>query len=134
MSHQKKESSRRLLTRQRFHIADRHPPEPPRKERTLEAILSDILREEPSAANCPEEIVERWPLVAGEQIAKHTTPSGLRNGVLTVDADHPGWLTEIRRLPKERLLKKIQSIQNIPDVTELRFRLDPVIRTGRKRA
>ncbi len=133
MSTQKKDPSLWLLTRQRFHIADRYPPAVPRKEREIGAILSDVLKEKPSTDECPEAIKERWPLIAGDQIARHTTPSAWRNGVLTVDADHPGWLAEIRRLPKERLLKKIQSIQNIPDITDLRFRLDPAIRTKGRR-
>lgn len=133
MANQKKDPSHWLLTRQRFHIADPRPHTPPRDAREIETILSDILQMEPLAEKRPKAIEERWPLIVGQQIAKHTTPSGLRNGVLTVDADHPGWLTEIRRLPKEQLLKKILSIQGIQDITDLRFRLDPAIRTWGKR-
>ena len=134
MSNKKKDFSHWLLTRQRFQIADRRPPCPPREERDIGTILSDILQTEPPAAKHPEAIEQRWPLIVGEQIARHTTPSGLRHGVLTVDADHPGWLAEVRRLPKERLLKKILSVQGLPNITDLRFRLDPAIRPRRKRA
>lgn len=133
MANQKQESLHWLLTRQRFHIMDQRPPIKSRDEREIGSILSDILKLEPSAEQLPEAIVERWPLIAGKQIAEHTTPSGIRNGVLTIDADHPGWLAEIQRLPNDRLLKKILSVQGIPKITDLRFRLDPSIRTWKKR-
>ncbi|MBL7011862.1 MAG: DUF721 domain-containing protein [Kiritimatiellales bacterium] len=122
------------LTRERFHIADYRPPAPLRDEREIGAILSDILQTEPPAEQPPPmALVERWGLITGEQIAKHTAPSSLRNGVLSVYADHPGWLTEIRRLPKEHLLKKVMSIPGIPEITDIRFLLDPSIRTWKNR-
>jgi predicted nucleic acid-binding Zn ribbon protein len=133
MANQKPDSLHWLVTRQRFHITDPRPPIKSRDEREIGDILSDILKLEPSTKQLPNAVLERWPLIAGKQIAEHTTPSGIRNGVLTIHADHPGWLAEIKRLPKDRLLKKMQSVQGIPDITDLRFQLDPSIRTWNKR-
>lgn len=129
MTNRKKALSDWLLTRQRFHITDSVPPAPRREERTISTILSDILQNQQPVQTRPETLVQRWPLIVGEQIARHTSPSSLRHGVLTVDADHPGWLAEIRRLPKEHLLKKIMAVPNIPDTADIRFRLDPSIQT-----
>jgi len=134
MANKKKEWSKWQLTRQRFHIMDRRPPAPLRDEREIGTILSDILQTERPVETLPEMLTERWSLITGEQIAKHTTPSSLRNGVLTVYADHPGWLAEIRRLPKKHLLKKAMAIPSIPEITDIRFQLDPSIRTWKNRS
>lgn len=117
------------LTRERFHIAEYRPPSSVRDERKIGTILSDILQDEPPAQKLPEALTERWGLITGEQIAKHTAPASLRNGLLYVYADHPGWLSEIRRLPKKHLLKKAMSIPGIPEIKDIRFQLDPSIRT-----
>jgi len=134
MNRRNRNRTRWQLTRERFHIADYRPPAPLRDERSIGAILSDVLQTEPSTEQAlPAALVERWSLIAGEQIAKHTSPSSLRKDVLYVYADHPGWLAEIRRLPKKHLLKKIMSIPSIPEITDVRFQLDPSIRTWKNR-
>jgi predicted nucleic acid-binding Zn ribbon protein len=127
-----KKSSDWMLTRQRFQITDPQPPAPRHEERSIGSILADILQDEPPAESLPEILKDRWHLIVGEQIAKHTGPSSLSHGVLTIDADHPGWLAEVRRLPKPHLLKKMMSIPNIPDISDTRFRLDPVIQTKKR--
>lgn len=121
------------LSRERLHIEDRNPPPEQRSERSIGDILSDILKNNPADdVILPEILVERWPVVAGEQLAKHSAPAYLKNGVLYLYADHPGWLTELRRIPKPHLLKKISSIPDGPEVKDIRFQLDPAIRTFRK--
>lgn len=93
-------------------------------------ILSDILQSEPSAEPLPQALLDRWPLIAGAQVASHTTPARLRNKVLYVYANHPGWLTEVRRLPKAHLLRKIASIPGVKEISDIRFQLDPDLRSG----
>jgi predicted nucleic acid-binding Zn ribbon protein len=129
MANHKKQWSDWLLTRERFHIADRRPPSSCREERSIGTILSDVLKIEPVEEALPQVLIDRWPIVIGVQIAKHTSPARFRNGILYVYADHPGWLTEIRRLPKTHLLKKIASIPDVPEITDIRFQLDPTLRT-----
>ncbi len=129
MANQNKELSRWLLTRQRFHIADYRPPVPPREERSIGTILTGILQTEPVEDELPQVLKDRWELITGGQVAKHTTPVQIRNGVLHVHADHPGWLSEIRRLPKAHLLKKLAAIPEAPAITDIRFYLDPALRT-----
>lgn len=121
------------LSRERFRIEDRLPPPERHPERRISDILTEMLRkDEPEAVVLPEVIAERWPVIAGEQLASHVCPSHLKNGVLYLQADHPGWLAELRRLPKAGLLKKISSIPDIPEISDIRFQLDPAIRPGRK--
>ncbi len=121
------------LDRERFCIEDRFPPPERRPERRISDILTGLLqKDETEAVVLPEVIAERWPVIAGDQLASHVRPSHLKNGVLYLQADHPGWLAELRRLPKAGLLKKISSIPDVPEIKDIRFQLDPAIRTGRK--
>ena len=117
------------LMRERFQITDRFPPCRHREERNINAILSGIIQEEPEPEVLPKTIETHWNIIAGDQIAQHTHPSYLRNGILYIYADHPGWLAEIRRLPKNYLLKKIASVSPSQEISEIRFQLDPTIRT-----
>lgn len=121
------------LDRERFRIEDRFPPPDRHPERRISDILTGLLRkDETENIVLPEVIAERWPVIAGEQLASHVRPSHLKNGILYLQADHPGWLAELRRLPKAGLLKKFAAIPDIQEIKDIRFQLDPAIRTGRK--
>lgn len=121
------------LARERFRLANPFPPPEQRPEKCIGDILAGILRKDESeTVSLPDKITERWPVVAGEQLAQHTRPAHLKNGILYINADHPGWLTELRRLPKAHMLKKIASIPDLPEIKDIRFQLDPVIRSFRK--
>jgi len=120
------------LTRERLRISDPFPPRARRTEKSIGSILSEIQGLEPVVDTRPEMLEVRWAAIAGDQIAQHTYPAHIRGSLLYVYADHPGWLTEIRRLPTQHLLKKISAIPNAPEIKEIRFQLDPSIRTYRK--
>lgn len=136
MSSKKNKQTAWQLTRERFQIATHRPPKPFRAERGIGDILSDIQQETAAQPKIPPALIERWPLIVGQQIAKHTYPAVLRGGLLYVYADHTGWLSEVRRVPKNHLLKKISSIQGIQPIKQIRFQLDPDIRSffGDKRS
>jgi len=119
------------LSRERFHISAPFPPRAVRSERKIGAILSEIQGQESTPNTLPEALETRWSVIVGEQIAQHTRPAHLKGTLLYIYADHPGWLTEIRRLPTKHLLKKIETIPDTPEIKEIRFQLDPAIRTYR---
>jgi len=121
------------LTRERFKIPDRFPPAPLREEKEIKTILSQLLKTEPPEKVLPNALAERWKIITGEQLGQHCAPVSLKNRVLYIHVDHPGWLSEIRRLPKDHLLKKISSIPDLPEITDLRFILDPAIRTWKNK-
>lgn len=124
------ERYRWLRTRERFQIADPNPSPPVRPERMIGEILCDMLKgEKTDSEDVPDELLARWPAVAGPQLAKHTRPAFLKKNALVVYADHPGWLNEIRRLPKAHFLKKLCGPSGQPIIQEIRFELDPEIRT-----
>lgn len=121
------------LARERFRLENPYPPPEQRPEKCIRDILSELLKsDETETVSLPEKITDRWPVIAGEQLAKHTRPAYLKNGILHITADHPGWLAELRRLPKTLMLKKIGSIPDIPEIKDIRFQLDPAVRSCRK--
>jgi predicted nucleic acid-binding Zn ribbon protein len=121
------------LARERFHLEEPCPPPELRPEKPINAILAGILdQNESDAPVLPEKIADLWPTIAGEQLKKHTRPSHLKNGILYVNADHPGWLAELRRVPRAHLLKKISLISQLPEIKDIRFQLEPDILTFRR--
>ena len=116
------------LARERFRLEDSDPPSERRPERHIGSILAGILqKDETETVSLPDTIAVRWPVIVGEQLAQHTHPSHLKNGILYVHTDHPGWLTQLRRLPKAHILKKISSVPDIPEVKDIRFQLDSML-------
>ena len=121
------------VARERFHISDPFPPQGRREEKTIRDILGSILQKDEEASEIlPSVITDRWPLIAGEQLANHTRPAYLKNEILYIHADHPGWLAESRRLPKMNLLKKISLIPEFPKIKDIRFQLETSLRTHRQ--
>lgn len=128
-----KERLRWELQRERFQIEDPFPPKTRlRQERPLGKILAELVTKEiKTPEQLPTELIERWPLIAGHQLAQHIRPAHLQEGILYLYADHPGWLNEARRLPQGHLLKKIATVPGAPNITDLRFQLDPDMRPGK---
>ncbi|MBF0161033.1 MAG: DUF721 domain-containing protein [Magnetococcales bacterium] len=71
--------------------------------------------------NKAQRLRRAWNQAAGEQVALHSEPARLSNGVLTVRVDSPVWNSQLHHL-KGELLTKLQGL--LPDGTlrELRFR------------
>lgn len=120
------------LKRERFRLDAPFPPPEKRQEKPISEILANLLSEN-AAPPLPEIIDKCWPVIAGEQLSKHVRPSHLQSGVLYLHADHPGWLAEVKRLPKHQWLKKIRAIRDLPEIKDIRFQLDPLIRSPGQR-
>ena len=48
-----------------------------------------------------------WRRIAGEQIAAHSSVTDVRNGLVVVEADHPGWI-QLIQLHQERILLELR--------------------------
>ncbi len=68
----------------------------------------------------------RWPSAVGPQIAKHTRPIQVLDGVLWVEVDHPVWKSELhhrKRQILEQLNRKLEeSTPPQPPLPEVRSR------------
>ncbi len=65
-------------------------------------------------------VFAQWETVVGDQIAEHATPSSLREGVLTVEAESTAWATQLR-LVQAQLLAKIAAAVGDGVVRSLRI-------------
>jgi predicted nucleic acid-binding Zn ribbon protein len=64
-----------------------------------------------------------WPDIVGKDIATHAHPVSLRNKLLVVAVDHPGWLQELSRYHKPLLLQKVRDRIGKAAVKDIVFRI-----------
>jgi predicted nucleic acid-binding Zn ribbon protein len=64
-----------------------------------------------------------WSNIVGSDIARHSQPVSLRNGMLVVAVDHPVWLEDLTRYSKADILKKVQECVGKTAVRDIRFRI-----------
>jgi predicted nucleic acid-binding Zn ribbon protein len=67
-------------------------------------------------------LFEGWVELVGEQVAEHTLPKALRDGVLSVDVDDPAWANQLKYLEVD-LLGRIAAQLGEGVVTEIRWRV-----------
>ena len=51
------------------------------------------------------DLARRWATLVGDDVAAHSWPVSLRNGVLTLGTDHHAWASELRLLSGELLAR-----------------------------
>jgi predicted nucleic acid-binding Zn ribbon protein len=102
-----------------------------RDPQTLGSATQDVAKTRGWSGRVAEGTVfGRWPTVVGEQIAAHATPTGLREGVLSVTAESTAWATQLRMV-QAQLLAKIAAAVGDGVVTSLRI-VGPVAPSWRK--
>ena len=67
---------------------------------------------------------EKWEKTLGKVIATHTRPGLLSSKILTIFIDSSPWLSELRRMQKD-ILVKLQREFGADLITSLRLQLDP---------
>ena len=63
-----------------------------------------------------------WPELVGDSIAAHVRPLGLRNGVLHLEADEPGWATQLHFLGPD-VIRRVNEQVGSDLVNELAVRV-----------
>lgn len=63
-----------------------------------------------------------WEAIVGPQVAAHVRPRTLRDGVLVVVADQPGWATQLRFLETD-LLTRLRERLGTGAVTAIEVRV-----------
>ena len=61
-----------------------------------------------------------WSKIAGEDMVSHSSVKDLTNGILLVEADHPGWI-QLLQMRKKKILKNIHTFYPELDVISIRF-------------
>ncbi len=83
-------------------------------------------------------LFSRWEAVVGPEIAQHTEPRSVRDGVLVLVVDQPAWAAQLRYLVPE-LLARIRAGVPHSEVAEVQIRVaggaglsGGIARTGRR--
>ncbi|TFG81891.1 MAG: DUF721 domain-containing protein, partial [Spirochaetales bacterium] len=63
-----------------------------------------------------------WHKAAGDQLSAHSRPIDVRNGIVIVEADHPGWI-QLLQMKQEYLLTVIARNYPTLDIRGIAFRL-----------
>jgi hypothetical protein len=63
-----------------------------------------------------------WKSSAGDQLAAHSRPADVKNGIVIVEADHPGWI-QLLQLRQESLLAGIKKAFPELGIRGIAFRL-----------
>jgi predicted nucleic acid-binding Zn ribbon protein len=67
---------------------------------------------------------ERWPEVAGESLAAHTTLLRVRDGVIVVAVDDPAWASELRWMG-DTLAARAREVLGDASITGIEVRVRP---------
>ncbi len=54
----------------------------------------------------------RWAAIVGDEVAEHSQPVSLRDGVLTIQAESTAWATQLRLLQRQLLAKIAKGVGN----------------------
>ncbi len=66
-----------------------------------------------------ETVFSAWPDIAGKEISSHSRISDIKKELVTIEADHPGWV-QIIDFKKAQILKKINEKFPEKNIQEIR--------------
>jgi predicted nucleic acid-binding Zn ribbon protein len=102
-----------------------------RDPQPLGSVARDVAKKHGWSSRVAEGAVfGQWPSVVGQHIADHATPTGLRDGVLSVSAESTAWATQLRII-QAQVLAKIATAVGDGVVTALKI-TGPVAPSWRK--
>jgi predicted nucleic acid-binding Zn ribbon protein len=102
-----------------------------RDPQSLGSAVGDVAKKQGWSSRVAEGAVfGQWPSVVGHHIADHSTPTALRDGVLSVSAESTAWATQLRII-QNQVLAKIAAKVGDGVVTSLRI-TGPVAPSWRK--
>ena len=84
----------------------------------LQTVAGRLLNQPRSKA---QKLRQAWHQVVGPQVALHTEPARLANGILTVRVDSPVWNQQLHHL-KPELLEKLQNRLSPGMLRDINFR------------
>ena len=84
-------------------------------------ILGDFMRNlHLNMENGYSSVFKSWSSIAGEDMSSHSAIKDLTNGILLVEADHPGWI-QLLQMRKKKILKNVQKNYPELDIVDIRF-------------
>ena len=83
-------------------------------------ILADILGGIHFEGEAFVSFFNSWEKIAGTDISNHSHLSDLKNGILYVEVDHPGWM-QLIQLKKREILKKTRTMYPQLEIKDIRI-------------
>jgi predicted nucleic acid-binding Zn ribbon protein len=94
-------------------------------------LLREYLREKGWLGGNPyDQLFARWRQIVGDSMAAHARLVDVRNGILIVEVDHPGWL-QMFRLRQNALLEAARSVVPAVSLEGIRVRVGSQGAVGR---
>lgn len=91
---------------------------------TMDKLVPQVVKSMGLAERLQQsQVFYHWPDIVGKDIAAHAHPLSLRNKLLIVAVDHPGWLQELSRYHKPLLLQKVRDRIGKHAVRDIVFRI-----------
>jgi predicted nucleic acid-binding Zn ribbon protein len=114
------------MERERLHLQERRPPAGVADASTIGSILPLVMKQFGLGdQHWLETVAAEWPVVVGEDVAKHSRIGGFRDKNLTVFVDNTVWLSEFNRYGREKMLGNIQKRFGVDRIKSLKLLLDP---------
>jgi predicted nucleic acid-binding Zn ribbon protein len=93
----------------------------PRSFARIGEVLPAVLRDLGLQARFNErQVVEKWPSVAGPELARRARALRCENGTLVVRVDHGAWMQELHFIEKD-LVAKLRAVCPDVNLTRIRF-------------
>jgi predicted nucleic acid-binding Zn ribbon protein len=94
-------------------------PEPHALHDSLDAVVRGLRG---PGAGAVKGVFADWDEAVGARVAQHARPVALRDGVLVVEVDEPGWATQLRYL-QAAVLERLAEVAGPGAVTSLEVRV-----------
>jgi len=94
---------------------------PRRLDESINRILDDLGA---APVRQTDSLLSRWSEVVGEELAAHTTPLGVRHGVLLAEADDPAHASMLE-WQERQVIERLSAGLGPDVVTRLRVRVKP---------
>ena len=86
-------------------------------------LLREFLKQKGWLGGNPyDQLFSQWHLIVGDSLAVHARLVDVRNGILIVEVDHPGWL-QMFRLRQDALLEAARSAVPAVSLEGIRVRV-----------
>ena len=76
------------------------------------------------SATALAQLFGRWAEVVGDDVASHSRPLAITDGVLTIAVDDPGWATQLSYL-QGQLVARVEAALGPGHVNSVRVRVRP---------
>ncbi|MCM8775867.1 MAG: DUF721 domain-containing protein [Candidatus Omnitrophica bacterium] len=90
----------------------------------IKKVVLDVLSEcQAQKQNARNQLLEKWPAIAGARFATHTRPSLSKSGILYIWVDQSSLAFELSQRYRQSLLKRIQALLGEKEVKAIRIRV-----------